>query len=368
MALYVDIFKKLNHFQLSVEFEINGERLALLGASGSGKSFTLKCIAGIEIPDQGQIILDGKVLFDSKKKINIRPQQRNVGFLFQSFALFPNMTVYENIRCVVKDVNIKKKEQVLRLLKLFQLEEVSKLLPRQISGGQQQRVALARLIASKPQIFLLDEPFSALDPHLRWGLEQELSVFLKEQNHNTLFVSHESKEAYRICDKIAVMDNGKIVELEKKCSIFNNPKTLQTAKLLGIKNISPIKKLDDYKVIAEYFGLEITITKKVDFKASWIGIPPDRIIVTDKPTGAENTFKGKVIQVIEEVDRKTLLIQNTQPFSDDKIQNILMPICVNVSVLSSIQKDSYVFFCVLPDYCQFYIYRFRDFGDVVNLL
>ena len=166
MSLFVDIRKKLKGFSLNVSFETNGDYLGVLGSSGSGKSMTLKCIAGIETPDEGLIILNGKVLFDSKKKINLKPQERNIGYLFQNYALFPNMTVEKNIGIGLKGSKYEKNRKINEIIEAFHLQGLEKKYPRQLSGGQQQRVALARCIIYKPDVLMLDEPFSALDTYL----------------------------------------------------------------------------------------------------------------------------------------------------------------------------------------------------------
>ena len=168
--IYVDIEKNFGKFNLKTKFEFDNEIMGLLGASGSGKSLTLKCIAGIEKPDKGRIILNDRVLFDSEKKINISPKDRKIGYLFQDYALFPNMNVYENIK-----VGIRERENFDKLI-MEKLEEmrISHLKDKkiyEISGGEKQRVALARLLINKPEIILLDEPFSALDDYLKWKIE-----------------------------------------------------------------------------------------------------------------------------------------------------------------------------------------------------
>ena len=153
---------------------------------------TLKCIAGIEKPDRGTITLDGRVLFDSEKHINLTPQQRRVGYPFQQYALFPNMTAAQNILCGIRTGSrAEKKEKLAALLRTFRLEGLEKKLPAQLSGGQQQRVALARILASEPQAILLDEPFSALDSYLKWELELELGELLGAFDGPILWVSHE---------------------------------------------------------------------------------------------------------------------------------------------------------------------------------
>ena len=179
MAIDVEIKKKTGNFCLEVKFCAEEEIFALLGASGCGKSMTLKCIAGIETPDEGHIILNGRVLFDSEKKINIIPQKRKVGYMFQDYALFPNMTVEKNIMAGMgKHPSV---EIVQNYIERFQLNGLENRLPAQLSGGQKQRVALARMMAAEPEILLLDEPLSALDSYLKWQMEEELMKIYGKQ-------------------------------------------------------------------------------------------------------------------------------------------------------------------------------------------
>lgn len=209
--LEVQIYKKLAEFDLDVSFQVDDNILGFMGASGSGKSMTLKCIAGIETPDQGRIILNGRVLFDSEKKINVPIQKRNVGYMFQSYALFPNMNVYENISVglrarKVKDVDI----VVQKVMQQFRIFELASRYPKQLSGGQRQRVALARLMAYEPDVLLLDEPFSALDEDLKKDLLQELKSEL-QISKPVIFVSHDKEEVNKLCDLKYKIKQGEII-------------------------------------------------------------------------------------------------------------------------------------------------------------
>ena len=209
--LEVQIYKKLAEFDLDISFQVDDNILGLMGASGSGKSMTLKCIAGIEMPDQGRIVLNGRVLFDSEKKINVPIQKRNVGYMFQSYALFPNMNVYENISVglrarKVKDVDI----VVQKVMQQFRIFELASRYPIQLSGGQRQRVALARLIAYEPDVLLLDEPFSALDEDLKKDLLQELKSEL-QISKPVIFVSHDKEEVNYLCDLKYKIKQGEII-------------------------------------------------------------------------------------------------------------------------------------------------------------
>ena len=209
--LEVQIYKKLAEFDLDVSFQVNDNILGLMGASGSGKSMTLKCIAGIETPDQGRIVLNDRVLFDSEKKINVPIQKRNVGYMFQSYALFPNMDVYENISVGLRARKVKDVDIVVRkVMKQFQICDLASRYPKQLSGGQRQRVALARLMAYEPDVLLLDEPFSALDEDLKEDLLRELKSEL-QISKPVVFVSHNKEEVNELCDFKYKIKQGEIV-------------------------------------------------------------------------------------------------------------------------------------------------------------
>ena len=213
MSLVVDIKKDFGRFRLDAAFETDsGSVMGLLGASGCGKSVTLKCVAGIERPDEGRIVLDGRVLFDSAKRIDLTPQQRRVGYLFQNYALFPNMTLAQNIAVGVRD-RAKRKETVARLVKAFYLEGSEGKYPRQLSGGQQQRTALARILASEPEALLLDEPFSALDFLTRISMQEWLVDQWRRHQKTILFITHDVEEALFLSESVLVVEHTPIREL-----------------------------------------------------------------------------------------------------------------------------------------------------------
>jgi len=242
MALTAEIQKRYGDFFLDVDFTAEGgEALALLGASGSGKSVTLKCIAGIDRPDRGRIVLDGQVLFDSTAGIDLPPQKRRMGFLFQQYALFPNMTVEQNISvCVRNPEKAHRIRQTKELITMLRLEGLEGLYPRQLSGGQQQRTALARILASEPEVILLDEPFSALDSYLRWQLELELREVLDCFPGPVLWVSHDRGEVYRNCRRVCVLEGGKSLPAEEMGELMTNPGTVSAARLSGCQNFVPV--------------------------------------------------------------------------------------------------------------------------------
>jgi molybdate transport system permease protein len=226
---------------LDVSFSTNEQVLGLLGASGAGKSMILRCIAGIETPTKGRIVLNGRVLFDSEKGINIPSRDRHIGFLFQNYALFPHLSVAQNIAFgLPKGTSaLTIKQQVEAQLAAMQLQGYAERYPRELSGGQQQRVALARALASQPEALLLDEPFSALDTHLRSQLEQQLITSVETYQGVTLFVTHNLEEAYRVCQDLLVMERGKAIAYSSKQNIFERPNTVSVAQLTGLQELLP---------------------------------------------------------------------------------------------------------------------------------
>ncbi len=225
--LKVKIKKQLDNILLDIDFETDDEILGLIGASGSGKSMTLKCIAGIEKPDSGCIMLNNTVLFDSNKRINLRPQDRKIGYLFQNYALFPQMTVKKNIQVSVnkKYNKIESENKVKQIIELLNIKSIENKMPNEISGGQQQRVAVARIIVNEPDFLLLDEPFSALDAFLRWNIAKELKSIIKEINKKAIFVTHSINEVYYLCKNAIVIDKGKEIERNSVNLLIENPKT-----------------------------------------------------------------------------------------------------------------------------------------------
>ena len=259
MSLHVDIRKRLGSFTLDVQFSAENGITSLLGASGCGKSMTLKCIAGIEKPDEGRIELDGTVLFNSAQKINLPPQKRRVGYLFQNYALFPNMTVRQNILCGLnREKDRGAKERRLReMLRMMQLEGLEDRKPAQLSGGQQQRAALARILVNDPQILLLDEPFSALDGHLRDSLKVEMRDLLETFGREVLMVTHDRNEAYNMSREIAVMDSGRLLTIKPTKALFADPGSVQAAILTGCKNIVKASRVDEHTVEIPEWGVRM---------------------------------------------------------------------------------------------------------------
>ena len=298
MSLHVDISKKLGSFTLDVNFTAERGITSLLGASGCGKSMTLKCIAGIEKPDEGVIELDGRTLYDSAKGINLPPQARRVGYLFQNYALFPNMTVRQNILCGLnreKDRAVKQR-RLREMLKMMQLEGFEERKPAQLSGGQQQRVALARILVSDPQILLLDEPFSALDGHLRDALKVEMRDLLERFGREVLMVTHDRNEAYNMSREIAVMDKGRLLTLKPTKALFADPGSVQAAILTGCKNIAKARKLDEYHVEVPDWGIRLEAKQRVEDGLCAVGIRAHYF----SPSAPQNRFPVRYVEEMEE--------------------------------------------------------------------
>ena len=255
------------------DFELKKGCLGILGPSGCGKSMTLKSIAGIVNPDSGIISLntdEERVYFDSNNKINLKPQKRNVGYLFQNYALFPNMTVEENI-AVGLDKNDDEKK-VSEMIRQFHLEGLEKRYPRQLSGGQQQRVALARILAYGPDVILFDEPFSAMDTFLKEQLRLELVNSLKDFDGFSILVTHDRDEAFQFCDELIILDEGKIIAKGDTYELFENPRKVQVARLTGCKNISEIEIIDDYHLKSVDWGEIFEVSEKISPDITHIGI------------------------------------------------------------------------------------------------
>lgn len=304
MALSVNIEKKLGDFHLKVNFDTENEVISLLGASGCGKSMTLKCIAGIEKPDRGRIVLDGVTLFDSEKKINVSPQKRKVGYLFQQYALFPNMTVEQNIACGVRDKK-RERELVETMIQKMNLSGMEKKKPHQLSGGQQQRVALARILANEPKVLLLDEPFSALDTYLRFQLEREVQSLIREFGKTVVLVSHDRDEVFRLTDSIAIMKDGKLETVGDKKSVFSSPQTKTGAILTGCKNISRIEILDEGYIYAKEWGISLRVPA-ITSEIKYVGMRLHDLKIGDETE--ENTVVCKVMDEIENPFSYTVIL------------------------------------------------------------
>ena len=310
-GLLVDIEKQLANFTLNNAFSVHQETLGLLGGSGSGKSMTLRCIAGVETPSQGRIVLNGQTLFDSEKGINIPSHQRKVSLVFQNYALFPHMTVFQNIAFGLQHLPSETRSQrVNQQLMLLQLQGLGDRYPHQLSGGQQQRVALARALATEPEALLLDEPFSALDTYLRAQVERQLVETLSTYAGVTLFVTHNLEEAYRVCEKLMVMSGGKAIAFDAKHRIFEHPRTIRVAQLTGCKNFSSATALGLDAIEAIDWGVTLQVVEAIPNDLSNVGIRAHQISIMPNPNSSlNNTFSCWLASTSETPHRMTLFLK-----------------------------------------------------------
>jgi molybdate transport system permease protein len=311
MSLDVAIEKSVPGFRLAAEFTADGAPLGLLGPSGSGKTMALRAIAGLETPDRGRIVLDGRVLFDSEQRINVPARARRIGLLFQNYALFPHLSVGENIAFGLRGLpEAERNLRVAEQLAAAHLDGLAKRYPATLSGGEQQRVALARALAVEPAALLLDEPFSALDTHLRSALERQLRETLASYGGSTLFVSHNLEEAYRVCEKLAVLANGSVVAHGPKEEIFRHPPTVEVARVTGCKNFSRARRLPDGRVEALDWGCTLRVAQqfqklpeRVAIRAHHVRVHPARKLNLENP---ENVFPCWLAAITETPFRATL--------------------------------------------------------------
>ena len=302
MSLHVDIVKHFPSFDLEVAFEAEDETIGLLGASGCGKSLTMRMIAGIESPDEGRIVVNDRVFFDSAAKINLSPQERKTALLFQNYMLFPNLTVEDNVAAgIPKNIPAAERAQIVeRELTRFDVVPFAKRYPAQLSGGQQQRVALARMLAADPCILMLDEPFSALDSHLKSILEQNLSSLFDAFEGTIVYVSHDIDEALRFCDSIAVMERGHIMERTSARGLIDRPQSMAGMKLSGVKNTAEVERIDERHVFVPDWGMTLKLDEDVPDDALAVGVRAF-YLESAKPyeVGQDNVFHMCVDRVTE---------------------------------------------------------------------
>ncbi len=263
---------------LKIDKEINsGDFLTLFGKSGSGKTTLLRIIAGLEAPQSGTITVDDEVWFDSSKKINLPPQKRNVGFVFQDYALFPNMTVRQNLEFALKDKNESKR--VDEILQIMEIENLSSMKPESLSGGQKQRVAVARTLMTNPKMLLLDEPLSALDTAMRLKLQDELHTIHKKFGITSVLVSHDISEVFRLSNRVFKISLGNITDDGTPSEVFANQNLSGKFKIVG--EVLSIKKSDILyivEVLAHNEIIKVTVVKN-DVEGLSIG---DKILLSSK--------------------------------------------------------------------------------------
>lgn len=271
MKIFADIHKEIEGFKLDVLIKSDAKRIGILGASGSGKSMTLRSIAGIEDVNSGRIEAAGRVLYDSDEKINLKPQKRSVGYMFQNYALFPTMSVLENVMAGLKGRGEAERNRAMEMLSRFRVEEYAGRLPGELSGGQQQRVALARIMVTEPELILLDEPFSALDGFLRDRMQLEMLEMLEDYKGQVVMVSHSRDELYRFSDELFVIGQGRIMRQGRTKDIFADPKTVEVARLTGCKNFSAVRRIDAHTLEAKDWSINLRMEKEIPDGIEHIG-------------------------------------------------------------------------------------------------
>jgi molybdate transport system ATP-binding protein len=240
MGFSVKLIKRVNGFNLDIEWEMDNELVVLFGYSGAGKSMTLQLIAGLMRPDEGYIISGGKVFFDSKGKVDLPPQKRPFGYLFQDLALFPHMTVKGNIKYGANGMEKAEREKrVGEMIEIFRLQELGERLPSEISGGQKQRVAFARTLMRKPDVLLLDEPFSALDNPIRLEMRRLLKNIRHKFNIPVVLVTHDIFEAYTMADRLIVYSEGRVLQTGSPSEVRSSPATHEVEVLVNAKEFFP---------------------------------------------------------------------------------------------------------------------------------
>ncbi|AKB84979.1 ABC transporter ATP-binding protein [Methanococcoides methylutens] len=305
-------------FSLDASFETGDELIVLFGRSGSGKTTTLRCIAGLETPDSGSIIVNDQIYFDSSSGINLQPQYRKPGYVFQNYALFPHMNVKKNITYGLKGWDKEKKEErMFEMLRLLHIGGLEDRYPSQLSGGQKQRVALARALAPNPQILLLDEPFSALDMVVRMRLRERIKAIQKELGIPVLFITHSPEEAFSLADRVVVLHDGKVHQAGTPREVFYSPVDRNVAELVGVSNI-----FDDAKVIESLSSGTIVESKGLNFithcqvctseKIS-LGVRPENVHLKSYDDGLflgeGNVFAGTVIDITDKGSSKLMAVE-----------------------------------------------------------
>lgn len=270
-GIHADIRRRIGNFELDVLIESDAKRIGILGASGSGKSMTLRSIAGIEEIDSGRIEVNGRTLYDSAQRIDLKPQQRNVGYMFQNYALFPTMSVLRNVTAGLKGSKEEKRARAMDMLRRFNMDGYEDRLPGELSGGQQQRVALARIMVTEPELILLDEPFSALDGYLRDRMQVEMMEMLDDYRGQVVMVSHSRDELYRFSEELFVIKDGRILRHDDTKTVFRDPQSIDVAGLTGCKNFSAVRVTGDHSMEAVDWGIALELEREIPEGIGYIG-------------------------------------------------------------------------------------------------
>jgi molybdate transport system ATP-binding protein len=295
---------QLPDFNLAPEFEFGSEMAVLFGASGAGKSLTLRTLAGLVRPDRGHIRLNGHALFDSDQEIDLAPQDRGIGYVPQHYALFPHQSIAKNIAFGLHDLAKAEREaRVSELLSRMRLEKFADRKPGEVSGGQQQRTALARALARRPDLLLMDEPFAAVEEDLRAHLREELLRIQGDFAIPVLLVTHSRAEAYALSQRLIVLSDGKVIQSGTRDDVFRKPRTPSVARLMGMTNILQVAITNSsgsgLQASWEGFGFRIANSdSNVDGGSLTVGVRPEeiRVLADVSEAQAENQFTAQLVK------------------------------------------------------------------------
>lgn len=317
---------QLADFELAPEFEIESELAVVFGPSGAGKSLTLRTVAGLVRPDRGQIHLNGQTLYDAEQGIDLPPQARKIGYVPQHYALFPHRSISENIAFGLHDISRSEREtRVAEFLDLMWLEELADRKPGEVSGGQQQRTALARALARRPSLLLMDEPFAAVEEDLRAHLREELLRLQAELAIPVLLVTHSRAEAYVLGQRLIILSHGHVIQSGPTDAVFRTPRTPIVARLMGMTNIiqAEIAGQSNGSLVVKWGAADLKISSRSDNHCRGsvvLGIRPEEILFVaddedqalmknlvsgviskDEPQGADHLLKVEVGSELLEV-------------------------------------------------------------------
>ncbi len=351
--LKIDIRKNFKNNSYYYKFEINRKRGVLFGPSGCGKSTLLRLLTGFTTPDEGEINIDGAVIYSSKKRINIPIYRRNFGYLPQDSTLFPNMKIIDNITYGIKARKLKVElKEIKKLCERLQIADKLESYPAFLSGGQKQRTALARVLMIKPKLLLLDEPFSALDTPIKNCLRDIVIDISEEMEIPMLFVTHDSEDSYYMGSELIVINKGEVIECGDVEKVAYSPNLVETAKLLDFKNIFKVKEINEKEIVLDLPNIMpiLKSTNNIDKNFNFVSIKPESVkilspleIKFQKPDNVLNAtvaslhFRGKYCKA-DIVCENGLVLESHLPASDYINQYVSQ----NTKVLISIEKNSII--------------------------
>jgi len=348
--LEVEVQKRFTGFDLDVAFRLDDELVALFGPSGAGKSVTLQCIAGLVKPDSGRIAINERPVFDSSRSLSLPPQRRRVGYVFQNYALFPHLSVEENIAYGISDLpRAERSRRLQEMVGMMRLDGLEKRRPHELSGGQRQRVALARALITEPDILLLDEPFAALDSAIRSRLQGELLELFSRLKMTIVLVTHNLAEAYTLSQRMIVYGDGRVLQVGHRDEIIRRPATRAVARFVGTKNIfrGTVRERgkDFLRIEGESFAV---FTSLYPYKAGdevEFCIRPEEIMLVrpgqeESLTIRENQVRGFITQEVAHGSSYTLLFRlDPGHCADDYDLQIELPTHVHNRLDLASQKE-----------------------------